>query len=75
MPSKNQDAKTIASKQEHEMDYLTRTWKDTNGKSIKLSVLKDIVKKVGRSRRRVNSVLTYLGYKFTPVKKKAGIRK
>ena len=69
MPTKKNDKKLVASKQNHEMQYICKSWKDANGKSLPVKVLKDVVSKIGKSRRRIYAVLRYLGYNFVGVKK------
>ncbi len=54
---KSTDGKTIASKQDYEMEYVCSVWYDENEKHLSMSVLKGIVKKIGKSRRAVNAVL------------------
>jgi len=66
--SKKQDQKEIASKQNHEIQYITSTW-FLDGKRLTASVLKDVIKRTGKSRRSVYVVLRYLGYAFKAKKK------
>jgi len=61
--SKKQDQKEIASKQQYELSYITSTWY-LDGKRLSASVLKDVIKRTGKSRRAVYAVLRYLGYAF-----------
>lgn len=70
MLNKKKDTKLIASKQKYEMDYICKVWYDTNGKRLPVHILRDVVSKIGRSRRRVYAVLRYLGYHYDPRKKK-----
>lgn len=70
MPTKKNDPKEIAAKQKHELDYICGTWYDASNKHLKIAVLKNVVSKIGRSRRNVYAVLRYLGYHFDPRKKK-----
>jgi hypothetical protein len=65
-----QDQKLVASKQNYELEYLCRVWIGKDGKHLKISTAKDVVKKIGRSRRAVNVVLRYLGFTYNPRKKK-----
>jgi len=64
-----QDLKEV-SKQSHELKYICGVWYDLSGKHLHISVLRDVIKKVGKSRRRIYAVLTYLNYRFDPRKKK-----
>lgn len=70
MAKKKVDPKVIATKQDYELSYICKTWGDKNGKHLKVGTLKDIISKLGHSRRRINAVLIYLGYSYKPRKKK-----
>lgn len=63
-----QDRKEV-SKETHELNYICGTWYDLLGNHLDKKVLKDVIKKVGKSRVRVYSVLKYLNYHFDPRKK------
>ena len=63
-----QDQKEIASKQQHELSYIVSTWY-LDGKRLPVKVLKDVIKRTGKSRRAVYAVLRYLGYSFKAIKK------
>jgi len=67
--AKKQDQKLISSKQDYELEYICGVWYDKGMKHLPMKVLKEIVKKIGRSRIRVYAVLNYLGYHFDPRKK------
>lgn len=67
---KKNDPKVIASKQDYEMQYICKVWFDANMKHLPVGVLKNVVSKIGKSRRNVYAVLRYLGYHFDPRKKK-----
>lgn len=67
---KSIDSKLIAKSQTHETKYVSSVWHSLDGKHLPMSVLKDVVKRVGKSRRKVYAVLTYLGYVYKPKKKK-----
>lgn len=64
------DQKLVASKQQSEMEYMCKVWKSEDGKHLPMFILKEVVKKIGRSRRAVYVVLRFLGYTFDPRKKK-----
>lgn len=64
------DQKLIASKQDYELTYICKVWFDANMKHLPMGVLKNVVSKIGRSRRSVYAVLKYLGYHYDPRKKK-----
>lgn len=64
------DKKLIASKQDYELTYICKVWFDGNMKHLPMGVLKNVVSKIGKSRRNVYAVLRYLGYHFDPRKKK-----
>mgnify|MGYP000526417324 CR=1 FL=1 len=66
--AKKTDSKTVASKQDYEMEYVCSVWYSADGKHLKIAVLRDVVKKTGKSRRCINAVLRYLGYQYSTKK-------
>lgn len=68
---KNNDAKSVASKQKHEMQYVCRVWKDAEGKHLKQTALKLFMDKLGktgkpcRSRAKIYAALKENGYVFS----------
>ena len=73
--SKNNDAKSVASKESWEISYICSVFKDVDGRHLKSSVLKSVMANLGkngkpsRSRRNIYVGLIAMGYVYFPKKK------
>ena len=73
--SKNNDAKSVASKESWEIRYICSVFKGADGKHLKSAVLKSVMANLGkngkpsRSRRNIYVGLRAMGYVYSPKKK------
>lgn len=73
--SKNNDAKSVASKESWETSYICSVFKDKDGKQLKVSVLRTVMLNLGkngkpsRSRRNIYVGLRAMGFVYSPKKK------
>lgn len=72
---KNNDAKSVASKESWEISYICSVFKGADGKHLKSAVLKSVMANLGkngkpsRSRRNIYVGLRAMGYVYSQKKK------